>query len=541
MEGPPLANSVPKVVEAAVHESRIDSVADRPCPAPVPGERFLNLAEAVRRQAAARPDRLAIVDADRRLSWHDLGRGVERVTARLRTEGIGRGTMVASLAENSAAHLAVYLGALGAGACVVPLPTGAHEAALRRMAQNCDPALLFASARQKEVAGRLGPPVVDLDALESWLDTDTPGLAEIAQPEPVGPDDLFDMIYSSGTTGMPKGILHDHRFRSRQIMRMANYGLNGDAVCLMSTPLYSNTTLVAVLPVLAHGGTLVVMGKFETRGFLELAERHRVSHAMLVPVQYRRILDDADFDRFDLSAFRVKLSTSAPLPAATIRAALERWPGKLIEIYGMTEGGISTMLDCAAHPDKLDTVGRPVAGAEVRILDPQERPLPPGEVGEVVGRSPTMMVGYYKSPQSTAEMLWRSPEGEDFFRTGDMGRLDADGFLTLLDRRKDMILSGGFNIYAADLEQVLLVHPDVAEAAVIAVPSEQWGETPLGLVVLGPGAAVDAQVLCDWANARLGKTQRLSAVEIRPSLPRSAIGKVLKRELRAAYWAEAAT
>ena len=541
MESRPLANRDPKTVEATSQDPEIDPVADRPRPAPVPGETFLNLAEAIRHQAAARPDHSAVIDGERSLSWHDLGHLVGRVTARLRADGVGRGTMVASLAENSAAHLAVYLGALGAGACMVPLPTGAHKAALVRMAQNCNPAILFASTGQSEVARRLGPSVVDLDDLEHWLDADRLKGEESSLPEPVGPDDLFDMIYSSGTTGTPKGILHDHRFRSRQMTRMANHGLNGEAICLMSTPLYSNTTLVAVLPVLAHGGTLVVMRKFETRSFLELAERHGASHAMLVPVQYRRILDDPDFDRFDLSAFRVKLSTSAPLPAATIRAALERWPGKLIEIYGMTEGGISTVLDCAAHPDKLDTVGRAVTGADVRILDPQERPLPPGEIGEVVGRSPTMMVGYYKSPQSTAEMLWRSPEGDDFFRTGDMGCLDADGFLTLLDRRKDMILSGGFNIYAADLEQVLLTHPDVAEAAVIAVPSERWGETPLGLVVLSPAATIDAGVLRDWANARLGKTQRLWAVEIRDSLPRSAIGKVLKRELRAPYWPEATT
>ncbi|WP_119166747.1 class I adenylate-forming enzyme family protein [Algihabitans albus] len=541
MESRPETSSDSKTARLDASGAQTYPATDRPRAVTVPGETFLNLTEAVRCLAAARPDHLALIDGDQRLTWRDLGSLVGRVTARLRSHGLRRGTMVASLAENSAAHVAVYLGALGAGACMVPLPTGAHEAALGRMALNCDPALLFASINQSEVARRLGPSVVDLDDLETWLGEAIPDSQENDLPEPVGPDDLFDMIYSSGTTGTPKGILHDHRFRSRQVMRMANHGLNGDAICLMSTPLYSNTTLVAVLPVLAYGGTLVVMRKFETQGFLRLAERHRVSHAMLVPVQYRRILDDPDFGRFDLSAFRVKLSTSAPLPAATIRAALTRWPGKLIEIYGMTEGGISTMLDCAAHPDKLDTVGQPVAGAEVRILDSEERPLPPGEIGEVVGRSPTMMVGYHKSPESTAVILWRSPEGEDFLRTGDMGRLDADGFLTLLDRRKDMILSGGFNIYAADLEQVLLAHPDVAEAAVIAVPSHRWGETPLGLVALGAGATVSAEALRDWANAHLGKTQRLAAVEIRESLPRNAIGKVLKRELRAPYWLEATT
>lgn len=500
-------------------------------PAPAPEETFTNIAIQIRRNAEQRPDHAALIDGDSVMTWRALGHLVGRIAARLAAQGVGPGSMVASLSENSAAHTAAYLGVLAAGACMVPLPAGAHPDALARMTADSGAALVFASALHRDTAAGLGVPVVDLETLEDWL-----GDMPLAEPVAVGPDDLFDMIYSSGTTGAPKGILHDHRFRAYQIVRMAAYGLSGDAVCVMATPLYSNTTLVAVLPVLAHGGTVVIMRKFDARGFLALAERHRATHAMLVPVQYMRILDVPDFDRFDLSSFQVKLSTSAPLPAPLIRAILARWPGKLFELYGMTEGGVSTVLDCAAFPDKLDTVGQPVPGAELRIIDDQGRELPAGAIGEIVGRSPTMMVGYHNAPDKTREILWRSPEGHDFVRTGDMGRLDEDGFLTLLDRRKDMILSGGFNIYAADLEQVLLQHEAVAEAAVIAVPSAEWGETPLGLVVLKRGATATADAVRDWANARLGKTQRLSAVELRDSLPRSAIGKVLKRELRRPYW-----
>ncbi len=247
-------------------------------------------------------------------------------------------------------------------------------------------------------------------------------------------------------------------------------------------------------------------------------------------------MDEPAFDRFDLSSYRVKFSTSAPLPGPLIARVMARWPGNLLEIYGLTEGGISTMLDCAAHPDKWDTAGRPAAGADVRIIDEQGNQLPPGSFGEIVGRSGAMMQGYFNAPDRTAEMVWRSPEGDDFIRSGDMGRFDDDGFLQLLDRKKDMIISGGFNIYAADLEAVLRGHPDVADVAVIAVPSRDWGETPLGLVVAKSGATADAEAIRDWANARLGKTQRLSAVELRADLPRSEIGKVLKRELRAQYW-----
>jgi len=280
------------------------------------------------------------------------------------------------------------------------------------------------------------------------------------------------------------------------------------------------------------------MAKFHSQRYLELAEQHRVTHTMLVPVQYQRLLDDPAFDRFDLSSFKVKFSTSAPLRAPLIADAMARWPGNLVEFYGLTEGGLSTVLNCAEHPDKWATVGQPGEGCEVHIINEDLEELPAGEIGEIVGRSSAMMRGYYKREDKTEELLWTRADGAVFYRTGDMGRLDSDGFLSVLDRRKDMIISGGFNIYAEDLEKTLLSHDDITDAAVIAIPSRQWGETPLGLVVLREGCDTDLTTLCDWANQQLGKAQRLSALEQRDHLPRSTIGKILKRELRDPYWQE---
>jgi acyl-CoA synthetase (AMP-forming)/AMP-acid ligase II len=218
------------------------------------------------------------------------------------------------------------------------------------------------------------------------------------------------------------------------------------------------------------------------------------------------------------------------------RELLDRWPGRLVDIYGMTEGGCSFLLDAGRFPDKLHTVGRPAPDNDVRIIDEDGRELPKGATGEIVGRNLYMMSGYYKRPDATEAMYWRDPDGRVFHRTGDVGRFDEDGFLVLLDRRKDVIISGGQNVYAADLEAVLAAHPDVADVAVIGVPSDAWGETPLAFVVGRPGSGLDAPALRDWANARVGKMQRLSAVELRAELPRSPLGKVLKRELRAPYW-----
>jgi acyl-CoA synthetase (AMP-forming)/AMP-acid ligase II len=204
----------------------------------------------------------------------------------------------------------------------------------------------------------------------------------------------------------------------------------------------------------------------------------------------------------------------------------------LIEIYGMTEGGGSCLLFAHRHPTKLHTVGQPASGHDVRLIDDQGNEVAQGEMGEVVGRSAAMMNGYHNQPDLTAQLYWRDAEGNRFIRTGDIGRFDADGFLILLDRKKDLIISGGFNVYPSDLEAVLLTHPAIKDAAVVGAPSRQWGETPVAFVELKPGRADPAEDLRRWANERLAKTQRISVLYVAAALPRNAIGKILKRELR---------
>ena len=216
---------------------------------------------------------------------------------------------------------------------------------------------------------------------------------------------------------------------------------------------------------------------------------------------------------------------------------MKRWPGRLIEIYGLTEGGGACTLEANLHPDKLHTVGKPGLGAEIVVLDEQGRVLPQGEVGELAGRAQVMMKGYYKQDDKTRDLFWYDDQGRLFFKSGDMGRIDEDGFVILLDRKKDMIISGGFNVYAADIEVMLLKHPDIIDVAVIGIPSEQWGESPLALCVRRDGATVGEAEVMAWANDQLSKTQRLVGVEFRDSLPRSTIGKIMKRELREPYWA----
>ena len=332
---------------------------------------------------------------------------------------------------------------------------------------------------------------------------------------------------------MPKGILQSRRYRAHERQVIASLGMDESSRALVSTPLYSNTTLFMFLATMGHGGTAYLMEKFSTAEFLKLSEDKAITHAVLVPVQYERLLNHPQFDQADLSSYQCKCSTSAPLRQSTKQALLERWPqGGLAEFYGMTEGGVYCTLIAHEHPDKLDTVGQPAEDCDLRIIDEQGRELPQGNKGEIVGYSPRTMDGYHNRPDATEEASWYDDSGRRFQRSGDIGWLDNEGFLHLLDRKKDMIISGGFNVYATDLEEVLLSHSQVADAAVIAAPSEQWGETPLAFVVLAPDVNLDAEELRQWANGQLGKAQRISEVRVIGGLPRSPIGKVLKRELR---------
>ena len=484
------------------------------------------------------PEKTALICGEETLSFQGLEDLSDRIAFRLQEQGVGLGGVVAVCAATSIPYIAVFLGVLKTGAAVAPLSPSATPAQLLSMLRDSGASHLFLDRTgseafgptvQQEPLARIGlENGVEAEPLHSWLP------AEGSRPAPVEirPDTPFDIVYSSGTTGTPKGIVQPHSMRWPQLHLLDPPGYGTDAVAIISTPLYSNTTLTSLLPAFAGGATVVLMPKFEARAFLELSQKHRVNAAMLVPVQFRRILDVPDFDSFDLSSYQMKFTTSAPFSAEMKREVLDRWPGGLIEYFGMTEGGGAFMLVAHERPDKLHTVGQAIAGHDMRVIDEAGQELPAGEAGEIVGRSSVMMIGYHNQPGKTSEAEWYSPAGERYIRTGDIGRLDEEGFLTLIGRRKDMIISGGMNIYPSDLEAVLQQHPAVQEAAVIGAASARWGETPVGFVTLKDNSAISPEELLKWANAQLGKMQRLAEVRVLAEMPRNAIGKILKRELQ---------
>lgn len=505
---------------------------------------FVVLSDLIRTYAQDQPKHAALIQDEQILNYAELNALVDRIAASLQRDGLKPGDSLAICASTSIEYAAVFLGGLRAGVAVAPLAPSSTAQSLVTMAADAGAKLFFVdagvAAELEPVKGQLSAKLITLDGtaagqpFEAWL---TP-VGSTPVPVAVTPEAPFNIIYSSGTTGAPKGIVQSHGMRWAHVQRGTLSGYGPHAISLISTPLYSNTTLVCFFPTIGLGGTVILMAKFDANRYLELAQKHRVTHTMLVPVQYQRIMAHPNFDQYDLSSFDKKFCTSAPFSAALKADILKRWPGGLVEYYGMTEGGGTCILAAHEHPDKLHTVGTPAPGHDIRLIDDNGNEVPQGEIGEVVGSSPAMMNAYHNQPAKTAEVEWFDPTGKRFIRTGDVGRFDKDGFLTLLDRKKDMIISGGFNIYPSDLEVVLRQHPEVEDVAVVGVPSERWGETPVAFAVARSGSALGSEQLLGWANERLGKTQRLAAVQMVDSLPRSAIGKVLKRELRDEFRSE---
>lgn len=501
-------------------------------------QQFGTLDGLIKIHVEVQPERRAVIDEERTLTYRQLDELVDRAGAALQRDGVSPGATVSICASSSVDYVALFLAILRIGATVAPLPPSATPDQLVTMLNDCGATHLFIDAPvSHHLQQRLDSLRARLVALEegangepfeTWLEAPGSSPTDVE----IDPAMKFNVIYSSGTTGTPKGIVHSHAMRWAHLTSLSSVYALDNAVTLLSTPLYSNTTLVSLLPGLAGGATCVLMAKFEPKRFLALCESYRVSVVMLVPVQYRRILDVLEFDDFDLSSFVMKFSTSAPFSAELKAEILSRWPGGLIEIYGMTEGGVACLLMAHEHPDKLHTVGTWPRGSDLKVIDDAGNILAPGEAGEVVGRSAAMMDGYLNQPDKSDEAQWWSPEGHRYIRTGDIASIDQDGFVTLIGRKKDMIISGGFNICPVDLESAVMAHPDVLEVAVIAKKSDQWGETPVAFVTLKPGATSDAESIRTFANDSLGKMQRISEVRFVTALPRSAIGKVLKRELQ---------
>lgn len=488
---------------------------------------FVPLCEMIGRHARSHPDTLAMRDSSRSLTWAQLADAIDRIAGQLAASGVGHRDVVAILSDSSANAFTTFLGILRAGGCAAPMPVMATDQTIAAMIADSGARVLVTSqalsSRAAAITAGANVAVVGMEQLVAGQGT-AGTIASTAE-------DPIDLIYSSGTTGVPKGILHDHIFRFRQAVRLASLGLDHQARLIVSTPLYSNTTLFAALAALHNGSGLLVVEKFSADTFPQRVSEWGATHTIMVPVQVQRLVDRYPEGSPQLAGLQRTVVVGAQFPPVLKRRALPIWPGKLIEIYGLTEGGVSTMIDLSSAGDKLESIGRPSKGVTVRILGSDNQTLPAGEVGEIVGNSPTVMRGYHNRPEQTRAVFVTLEDGLTYFRTGDLGYMDADGFLYIAGRAKEVIVSGGFNIYASDLEAILLEHPQVEEVAVVGKPSEAWGETPHAFVVARDRNGIDGASVLEFANSRLGKAQRIGGISLIDTLPRNPGGKVLKREL----------
>jgi len=491
----------------------------------------------------------AVICGNDQLSWAEFHKRTNKVANALLARGLKKGDKVCLLMQSSIPMFELLWGTIKAGGVIAPLNVMMAQDSLAGMINNSDARLVF-------VDPTTAPQVEAIRGLLENVKADglycMGGLPGWQRPEPMieaAPDSLPDVklemsdsmniIYSSGSTGVPKGIEHSHFARHAYSCGFGP-GMKMDrfTVSICSTPLYTNGTWITMLPTVYWGGTVVLMPKFTATGFFEAVQKHRCTHIFMVPTQFIVLLESPDLGSYDLSSLKCLLSGGQPLAGKTAAQLEERIPGAgLYECYGMTEGFITIALpEDKALPGKRTTVGMPMFGGDIVVLGDDGKVLPNGEIGEIAGWGPPLMKGYYKDPQRTADMIWRDARGRSYIKSGDLGRMDEDGYLYVAGRTKDMIKSGGINVFASDIEDVFMQHPDVMEAAAVGVPHEKWVETPLLLAILREGATVTETALKEWGNAKLGKFQRVDRVEFRTEFPRATHDKVLKRALRDPYW-----
>ena len=505
------------------------------------------------------PTGTAYIQDDHRYSFDDVGELSCRIANALLAAGFPKETKGAVWAVNDVTAWTCTLGLWRANLCWIPVGARSPADENHYVLDAFDCEVLFF---QKQFAPVVAELRSRLPKIRLWICIDAelpdfPGCRSLldwvkdqpaTRPEvAVDMDDVVMLSATGGTTGLPKGVMNTHRSTQTfcaHFMIGCPYGADELPVNLAAAPMTHTAGLLSV-PCTARGGTVVVVTKPDPALLLAAIPKHRVTEFFLPPTVIYRLLDIPDLGaRVDLSSLRYFLYGAAPMSVEKLKRAIEVIGPVMMGGYGQTEAPASiAYLPPGEHfagaelasDERLSSVGRPNPLVRVEIMNDANEILPQGESGEICVRGDLVMKGYYKAPDKTAESIV-----EGWLHTGDIGHLDAEGYLHITDRKKDMIISGGFNVYPSEVEQVLWGHPAVQDCAVIGVPDEQWGEAVKAVVELNAGMQVDADELIALCKEKLGSVKAPKSVEFVDSLPRSPVGKVLKKDLRARYWRNAA-
>jgi long-chain acyl-CoA synthetase len=500
----------------------------------------LNLAILLETSATTRPQHTAVIHNGHKLSYAELDGAAKRFAAGLTSLGVRAGDKVAVMVPNVPEFVSAYFGVLKLGGCVVPINTLLKSGEIAHQLEDSDASAivvdetLLPEAQQALIGaevchhgiviGNRAPP-----GCHTFQEVMDQGAVDFDTVQTT-PNDTAVVLYTAGVSGRPKGaeLTHFNLFYNAVITAERLCELRQGDVSLAVLPLFHAFGQTCVMnATLYAGGTLVLLPRFEPDKALQLIERHRVTVLLGVPTMYWYLQHYPGAEKYDWSSLRLCCSGGAALAVDLMKQFEERYGLPIFEGYGLSETSPVASFNRIQKPPRPGSIGLPIYGVEMKVVDEGERDLPPGEVGEIVIRGHNVMKGYYKRPGPTAEVMRGG-----WFHTGDLGRMDEDGYFYIVGRKKDFIIRGGLNIYAREVERVLLAHPAVAEVAVLGIPDEVMGEEIKAFVVLEQDETVDPEDLIEYARKRMAAYKYPRYIEFRAELPKDAAGRVIKRLLK---------